>query len=95
MHSDREPRVSGSVKVIEKNAFRGCSGLKTVKCADGLTHIGEGAFADCSSLETVQIPASVMNIEEGAFENAPCLIKGEKGSFAENYAEENDIAFSE
>lgn len=64
-----------SVTSIGGYAFRGCSGLTSVKIPDGVTSIGEGAFEGCSGLESVDIPKSVESIEASAFEGCSALTK--------------------
>ncbi len=60
----------------------------------GVTSIGEGAFAQCDSQTSITIPSSVTSIGYNAFEGCNNLtIYGTAGSYAKQYANENDIAF--
>lgn len=59
-----------------------------------ITHIAERAFYGCLYLTKITIPNSVSSIGVYAFKNCDDItIYGEKGSFAESYANENDIPF--
>lgn len=69
----------------------------------GQTEIGEKEFSRCSDLERLYIPYYVTKIpDSNFFDNTGVynkalsfMICGEKGSFAENYANEADILFEE
>ncbi|MBQ4451219.1 MAG: leucine-rich repeat domain-containing protein [Clostridia bacterium] len=94
--------IPGSVKSIGKDAFKSCMVLKEVQLKEGVTTIGECAFAKCYNLELVVIPASVTSIGENAFDleryasytvNEKLTMIVTKGSYAEQYCIENEIAF--
>lgn len=93
--TDEQYKLADSLQSIEKNAFRGFESLKTVSLPKELTNVGESAFEDCKNLENVLIPASVKTIGTNAFANCSekIVIYGEKGSYAETYAKENNITF--
>ena len=55
------------VTSIGEEAFRGCTGLTSVKIPDSVTSIGSGAFYKCSGLMSVTIPESVTSIGNYAF----------------------------
>ena len=58
---------------------------------DGVTSVGECAF---SGLTSIVIPDSVISIEQTAFWGCPNIkIHAPAGSYAEQYAKENDIPF--
>lgn len=97
--------VMGSgLKTIGENAFRFCTGLTSVTIPDGVVTIGDFAFHGCDNLKTVVIPGSVTDIAWSTFSThadsaeyvvIPGLtIYGERGSYAETYAQEYDIPFS-
>ena len=91
----REVTVPGSVKAIEYCAFDGCKGLKTLTFSDGVTEIGDYAFRGSESLTRVIIPSTVTSIGTEAFFNSLCppTVYGEKGSYVQTYADENDLYF--
>lgn len=80
---------------LGKDAFNGCSALEEVKIGYGPTALGGGTFANCPSLETVVIPYSVKTIARDTFENDDgiSLIKGIKGTAAEDFAKYKGITF--
>ena len=87
--------IPDSVTSIGEGAFDYCEGLTDVTIPDSVTSIGSSAFFGCSSLTSVTIPDSVTSIGDWAFYKCSNLtIKGKKGSYAETYANENDIPFT-
>lgn len=74
------------------NAFYGCQALTSVKIPNRYTSIGNGAFSGCGSqsVDSVEIP----NMDTTDGNSSQFVIKGQKGSTAEKYAEENEIAFN-
>ncbi len=86
--------IPGSVTSIGEYAFCDCSGLASITIQDGVTSIGRFAFSDCISLKSIAIPEGVTNIGARAFYNCPNVtIYGVEGSYAQTYANENDIPF--
>ena len=78
---------------IQKEAFAGTR-LAYVYCRNGVGKIGDKAFADCADLKVIRIPGSVTSISANAFEGCGALaIQGTPGSYAEEYAYQNGIAF--
>lgn len=75
--------------------FHNCTNLREVVLNDGLERIGPVAFAVCENLVSLEIPASVTEIDHMAFYAQPesFTIVGEAGSYAEQYAKENNITF--
>ena len=65
--------IGKNVTVIGKNAFSGCTKLKTVKLAAAVTTIADKAFYKCSSLTSIIIPAKVAQIGKSAFEGCKKL----------------------
>ena len=62
-----EVKLPSSIRKIEKNAFRNCTGLKKINIPKTVTAIEERAFFNCSSLTSIEIPEGVTIIEERAF----------------------------
>ena len=86
--------IPGSVTEIGAGAFAYCTELTSITVPDSVTSIGEYAFSDCTGLTNITIPASVTGIGDNAF--AACddiVIFGYSGSYAETYANENELAF--
>ena len=74
-------------------AFSGCKSLTKVVIPDGVK-IGNLAFSECRALTNITIPASVKEIGQAAFDKCKKLtINVYKGSYAEQYAKDNDIPF--
>jgi len=88
--------IPEGVKEIWGSAFSGCTALKNVHLPESLTLIGVNAFQGCSSLKTLTIPKSVQDIGFEAFKDchADFYLDVVKGSYAEKYAKENDISYS-
>ena len=86
--------IPSSVKTIEKEAFS-MTGFTEFIVPDSVTTIGYQVFSDCENLVKVTIPKSVTTIGKAIFEGCSedVTIYGEKGSYAEKYANKNDISF--
>ena len=65
--------IPDTVRTIGRNAFFGCSNLKSVTIPDGVERIEKGAFAYCTGLRNLKVARSVAHIEEWAFCNCPKL----------------------
>ncbi len=90
-------KLSNSLKIIRWYTFDECHKLKSIVVPESVTRIDSGAFANCNELEKVVIPKTVTLIDN---EYCPVLrgsekaaIYGYKGSYAETYANENNIKF--
>lgn len=86
--------IPNSVKAIEKEAFS-MTGFTEFTVPDTVTTIGYQVFSDCENLVKVTIPKTVTKIGNDIFEGGSedVTIYGEKGSYAEKYANKNDISF--
>ena len=74
-------------------AFHGCNGLTSVTIPSSVTSIGNRAFSECGGLTSIAIHPSVARIGYGAFFGCNSLtIHCKKGSFADEYAQENNIS---
>ena len=84
------------VKKIGDSAFEGCTGLASVTIPKGVKEIGSFAFSGCTGLASVTIPASVTAIGGWAFQGCEHLtIHAPAGSYAQQYAQRNNIRFEE
>ena len=88
---------SKGLKMLGENAFKSCISLKTVVLPDGLESLGGNTFKGCINLESVTIPSSCTSfVDDEIFKNCDLTkltIKGEAGSAAQTYAENNSITF--
>ena len=84
-----------NVKSVGEAAFLGCSSLETVVLNEGLEEIGNQVFSMCKSLKELEIPESVTEINPSAFVGISTELKiiGKSGSYAEQFATENNIEF--
>ena len=84
------------VTIIGEYAFSDCSGFTGgLTIPEGVTSIEKSAFKGCSGLNgNIYIPESVSDIRSYAFDGiANRIIYGTPGSYAETYANENNIPF--
>ena len=61
---------------------------------DSLVSIGSNAFTMCITADAITIPASVTFIGKDAFEECPAMLRVVEGSYAAQYAEENDVPYT-
>jgi len=66
--------IGNNVTRIDKNAFQGCTNLKSLKIPDSVTYIGESAFEN-SGLTSIDIPNNVDNLAVRAFYGCKNLTK--------------------
>lgn len=86
--------IPTSIEVIGNYAFSGCTSLKDFEIPENVLTIGAYAFYGCRNLSSIIIPKSVTDIYADAFDNCPNLtIYGYADSYAETYANENEIPF--
>lgn len=86
--------VPYGVETIWENAFE-ASELSNVVLPDTVTEIEDDAFA-LSEISSVYIPKSVKKIGKRVFKGSRHLtVKAAKGSYAIEYARENEIAYRE
>lgn len=75
-------------------AFYNCKSLKQVSLPESVTEIGTQTFDGCSNLSDIILPAGIKKIENDSFEKCKKLtIHAPAGSYAEQYAKENNIPF--
>ena len=86
--------IPSSVTKIGSNAFSDSDALSNIVIPDSVTEIAPYAFSGCTSLTSATIPTSVTSIGENAFNRCPNLtIYGQAGSYAQQYALDNQIPF--
>lgn len=87
--------ISGHlVTAIGKKAFGNNQNLTTISIPSSVISIGDWAFESCNRLTNIIIPDSVKSIGALAFVGCKKLtITVEKGSFAEEYAINNNIPY--
>ena len=86
--------IPEGVERIRMGTFHGCTGLTSVTIPESVTFIGSSAFNRCTGLTSLTIPYSVTNIEYMAFVGCDNLtLSVAKGSYAEEFAKENEIPF--
>lgn len=78
-------------KTLDEGALMKCQSLKKVILPEGFTSIGNYAFYN-SPVESIYIPKTVESIA-GIFSEL-VTIAGERGSFAETYAKDNNLKFT-
>ncbi len=83
-----------SVVIIEKSAFSNCKALTDITIPDSVIDIEDESFILCTNLTVVKISENVTRIGKMAFSGCDNLtIYSPSGSYAEQYAKENDIPF--
>ena len=85
-----------SITEIESDSFRGCAKLTTINIPGKVTKIGWNSFNGCTSLNKVTLSSKLRDIGDYAFEGCDSLtIYGPKNSYAQTYAQKNNIPFVE
>lgn len=64
--------IPGSVRIIEKLAFKSCT-LESVVIQNGVATIEEASFEDCDSLKSINIPGSVESVGFASFADCGAL----------------------
>ena len=89
------------IKAINRLLFCDCRNLIEIAIPNGVTSMGNFAFNGCTTLKKIILPASLEKINKDpsysnryAFADCPDLtIHAPAGSYAEQYAKENNIPF--
>ena len=91
VHSDNQLQLPADLKDIGSESFAQVSSEEII-LTEGVQTIGARTFADCKNLKIIYIPKTVTSIAPDAFDGSPKLeILCKKGSYAEDYAKENNI----
>ena len=91
----KEITVDEGVTSIPKHAFRYQTSIERVILPETLESIKVYAFDSCTALKEIWIPSSVTVINNYVFRDCSALtIHGIEGSYAQTYAQENNIPFS-
>ena len=86
--------LPSTLETIEDNSIWECESLTTIMIPANVKSIGSEAFSGCSKLKIVQILKKVTTIGTNAFSGCSVLsIYGYSGSYAETYANNNNIPF--
>ena len=86
--------IPKEITCIDDWAFNSCENLEGIELPEGLGSIGWMAFAGCRKLKSITLDEKVTRIGEDAFVNCRKLtIIGKAGSYAEQYAKNNNIPF--
>lgn len=88
--------IPKKVTEIGSSAFSGCTNITNIQIPDSVTTIGNYTFMGCDKLEYLTIPESVTSI--GSFSNTQfgqekVIYKCKNGSYAQQYALENNIPY--
>lgn len=87
--------IPNTIHNIPDELFCGCELLYQCNIPKSVNSIGSKAFYDCINLDTLFIGPNVKEIASDAFTNCDSLdIICYKGSYAEEYAKENNISYS-
>ena len=88
--------VPEGVTMIPSYAFYGMTSLRNIELPTTLTTIGNNVFYGCTGITGIYIGPDVISISGNSFTNhsTNLVIYGEPGSYAETYANENNIPFS-
>ena len=87
-------KLGSGVKNISSQTFQGCSSLESIILPYQMETIEDNAFKNCTKLKKITIPKATTSISDSAFSYPDKMtIYGVAGSYAEQYAKENDIAF--
>lgn len=86
--------INSKISVVNNQMFYKCPSLEEIVLPNTVQKINNYAFAECPSLKSVFIPESVGVISKTAFKKSDnVVISGYFGSYAQEFAEANNIAF--
>ena len=86
--------IPDSLTTIKGWAFYSCTNLENIVIPKEVSVLDDNIFCNCKNLASIVIPDNVTKISKDAFSFCENLvIHASKGSYAETYAKENNIAF--
>lgn len=85
--------IPDKVQSIGDWAFVGCDKLKKVVVPANVTSIGNYVFSNCTNLKVVVVPSNVIEIGDGILEGTRASVVGVKGSYANVYADAENLPF--
>lgn len=85
--------IPDSIEKIDRYNFSKCSNLTDVILSEGLTRIECYAFYECKKIAAVSVPKSVTFIDDDAFGRNLKTVYGHGGSYAEQFAQEENLKF--
>lgn len=86
--------LSAGITEIPKFAFNQCASLEKIKIPYNVTKINSNAFTYCVNLKEITIPRKTQTIAAGIFSYPENMtIYGIAGTYAETYANNNNIRF--
>ena len=86
--------LPNSLKLIDNGAFYNCKSLQSMKIPNNVKSLGSYAFYNCEALQDITLLSNVNNIGYGCFLGCDNLtMYVEAGSYAEQYAKENNIPY--
>lgn len=65
--------IPDTVKIVDSNAFTGCSSLESVHFPSGIKTIGMNAFQNCSALQEIVLPDSLESLGSALFSGCTAL----------------------
>lgn len=84
--------IEEGIGEIPEQCFYGCSTLTEISLPDSVTVIGIRAFGECDSIRYLYLSDNVISIGSNAFEgDEDLIIRCSSGSYAAQYAQENNI----
>lgn len=90
----KEFEIPEKMQSIPSGMLQGCKNIRSIKVPNSVTIINRLAFSRCTKLTSIEIPSSVEYMGSDVFKEANYVtIYGEEGSYAQTYANENDLKF--
>lgn len=87
-----EVQLPETLTEISESLFETCIDLKKVNIPSSVRVIRDKAFKNCSRLQSVFLSKNIQMIGKDAFDGTHVRIQTEKGSFAEQYLNDNQIS---